>query len=69
LRVPLDGAVRIAVRASGGLRPALALADGRRVLARGRSSLRYVSCGRRVLRLTIRARRGSGRFNLTARTP
>ena len=60
LRVPLDGTVRVAVTGSPGLR--LTLSDGPRVLARGRASLRYVDCGRRTLRLTVRARRAGGRF-------
>jgi hypothetical protein len=74
LRVPLDGTVEVEATGSARLRPELTLTDGSRVLARGRGSgrrarLRYVDCGRRVLRLTIRARRGSGRYALTARRP
>ncbi len=74
LRVPLDGTVRVEVTGSAGLRPELTLADGSRVLARSRgggrsASLRYVDCGRRVLRLTVRARRGSGRYSLSASVP
>ncbi len=68
LRVPLDGTVRATVTGAGSLRPALTLSDGARVLARG-SRLRYVDCGRRVLRLTVRARRGNGRFRVTAVVP
>jgi hypothetical protein len=66
LVVPLDGTVRAA--AKGRLRVELTLSDGDRVLARG-SRLRYVDCGRRALRLTVRARRGSGRFQVSATVP
>jgi hypothetical protein len=74
LRVPLDGTVEVEATGSARLRPELTLADGSRVLARGAGSgrrmrLRYVDCGRRVLRLTIRARRGGGRYAITARRP
>jgi hypothetical protein len=69
VRVPLDGTVVVTVTGAARLRPELTLADGARVLARGRASLRYVDCGRRVLRLTVRARRGSGRFALRVRRP
>jgi hypothetical protein len=74
LRVPLDGAVEVEATGSARLRLELTLADGARVLARGHGSgrrmrLRYVDCGRRVLRLTIRARRGSGRYAITVRRP
>jgi len=68
LRVPLDGTVSVAVRTTGSLRAALTLSDGARVLARGRRA-RYVDCGRRALRLTVRARRGSGGFRVTAVVP
>ena len=68
LRVPLDGTVRAVVTGSGSLRPALTLSGGGRELARG-SGLRYVACGHRALRLTVRARRGSGRFRVTAVVP
>ena len=59
---------------SNGLRPELTLADGSRVLARSRgagrrASLRYVDCGRRVLRLTVRAHRGAGRYAVSAIVP
>ncbi|MDP9347495.1 MAG: hypothetical protein M3P44_17625 [Actinomycetota bacterium] len=69
LRVPLDGTVEVEATGSARLRPELTLAAGSTVLARGRRRLRYVDCGRRVLRLTIRARRGGGRFAITARRP
>jgi hypothetical protein len=68
LRVPLDGRVNAAVTGSGSLIPALTLSDGGRVLARG-PSLSFVDCGRRVLRLTVRARGGSGRFRVMAVVP
>jgi hypothetical protein len=38
------------------------------VLAHG-SRLRYIDCGQRALRLTVRARRWSGRFRITALVP
>ena len=68
LRVPLDGTVRAVANGSGALRLGMTLSDGARVLARG-SRLRHVDCGRRVLRLTVRARRGSGRFQVSALVP
>jgi hypothetical protein len=68
LRVPLDGTVRVAAGGSGSLRVSLALSDRSRVLARG-ARLRYVDCGRRLLRLTVRARRGSGRFSVSVVVP
>jgi hypothetical protein len=64
LRVPLDGTVRATVSGAG----TLTLADGSRVLARGRR-VRWVDCGRRVLRLTARARRGGGRVRISASVP
>ena len=64
LRVPLDGVVRATASGPG----SLTLSDGARVLARG-TRLRHVDCGRRVLRLTVRARRGSGRVRVSAVVP
>lgn len=74
MRVPLDGTVRAEATGSAGLRLALTLADRSGVVARSRGSgrragLRTVDCGRRVLRLTVRAARGAGRFTVTARRP
>jgi hypothetical protein len=66
LRVPLDGTVR--ATATGSLRPALTLSDGTRVVAHG-SRLRYVDCGRRALRLTVRARRASGHVRVSTVVP
>jgi hypothetical protein len=68
LRVPLDGTVRAVATGSGSLRLGMTLSAGGRVLARG-SRLRYVDCGRRTLRLTVRARRGGGRFRIAAVVP
>jgi hypothetical protein len=74
LHVPLDGTVEVEATGAARLRPELSLADGSAVLAHGHGSgrrmrLRYVDCGRRVLHLTIRARRGTGRYAITARRP
>jgi hypothetical protein len=68
LQVPLDGTVRAEVTMTGSLRAALTLADGSRVLAHGRR-VRFVDCGRRVLRLVVRARGGRGRFRVSAVVP
>jgi hypothetical protein len=64
LRVPLDGVVRVTASGPG----SLTLSDRVRVLARG-SRLRYVDRGRRALRLTVRARRGSGRVRVSTLVP
>ena len=74
LRVPLDGTVRVEVTGSARLRPALVLADRSRVLAHARGAarrarLRYVDCGQRELRLTVRARAGSGRYAVSSNVP
>ena len=74
LRVPLDGTVRVEVDGAGGLRPAVTLSGGSRTRARGRGAGRRatahtVDCGARVLRVTVRARRGHGRFVVTASVP
>jgi hypothetical protein len=68
LPIPLDGTVRVVATGSGSLRPVMTLSDGSRVLARG-SRLRHVACGQRTLRLTVRARRGAGRFRVITTTP
>jgi hypothetical protein len=74
LRVPLDGTVRAVVEGSAGLRPAVTLSSGPRVLARGRgagrrATVRTVACGRRGVRLTVRARSGRGSYTATVRVP
>ena len=68
LRVPLDGTVRAAATGSGSLRLGMTLSAGSRVLARG-ARLRHVVCGHRVVRLTVRARRGAGRFRVVVVAP
>jgi hypothetical protein len=74
LRVPLDGTVRAVVEGSAGLRPAVTLSSGRRVLARGRGAGRRasagtVACGLRGVTVAVRARRGRGRYTLSVKLP
>jgi hypothetical protein len=74
LRVPLDGTVRAVVEGSAGLRPAVTLSSGPRVLARGRGAgrrvtVRTVACGRRGVRVGVRVRSGRGRYTLSVKLP
>ena len=68
LHVPLDGTVRAVAEGSGPLRLRMTLSDHGKVIARG-TRVRYVDCGRRLLRLGVHALRGSGRFSVSVTVP
>jgi hypothetical protein len=74
LRVPLDGTVRVEVEGAGGLRPLVTLSRSSRTPPRARAAgrratARTVDCGSRVVRVSVRARRGQGRYVVTASVP
>jgi hypothetical protein len=76
VETPLDGRMQVTLDGPGGADFDLKLvaAGGGRVLDRslGRGAderLRYTVCGRRVVRIVVRASRGSGSYELTAERP